>query len=224
MFGIGAKSEEPVEEPVAASTEESTEPVVTEPSEPQDGSVTLSAEQYNALIDRVEELEVSTPNPRPDYDVDELAAEGQTFPTEQTTENLDEMSNTQLVQFIASEVGRGNRQLQTEVQTLKILREIDKCEVKYNDFWDFEKEIYAVAQKNPTLSMEQAYKLVKGDTPEKKPGDPAPRTQTQKLFNLPSRTPTGEKPSLAPGASEVQKTMTAKEAAEQAWNEMRKGS
>jgi hypothetical protein len=115
----------------------------------------------------------------------------------------------------------------TEVQTLKVLREIDKCETKYDDFWNYEKEVYKIASSNPTLTIEQAYKLAKGDKEETKKGEDKKeegrRTTTERLFNLPPRPIPGEKPSGAAASTRQGGIMSLKDAAQAAWEEVTKG-
>src|SRR4030043_311832 len=99
------------------------------------GKVELSDEQYNALLDRIAELEtIATAKPRSNRsdatDLETLAAEGGPARREaakpQPAENikdLDDMSNTELVNTILSEIDRagGERlgKVEVAVETLR---------------------------------------------------------------------------------------------------------
>lgn len=189
--------------------------------------VELSAEQYNALMDRLEELESSAKAPK--NQIDALAEEGRTRRKDEEVQapvNLDELTNTQLAQFLVQANRQDNQRLVQEIETQKVLREIDKCEVKHEDFWDYKDEVHKTASENPTLTIEQAYQLAKGNNPkpEKSEDGKASRTVTEKLLNLPSRKVLGEKPGVASSSTKVaNKDMSTKEAAEMAWDEITKG-
>ena len=206
--------------------------VLSEKKEDAGEKVVLSKDQYTGLLERLDELETaasSQASRRKAEDIDALAQEGVTKSTPQEPQQqgpvkpLDEMSNSELVNLIMNEVGTGGRELMTKVQTLEVLREIDKCEIKYPDFWDHEQEVHKLAVANPTLSIEQCYKLAKeakGPVEKKDPkGEPQERlkTRTEKLLNLPSL---GERPSIAPGATKVGGITSLKDAAEAAWAEV----
>lgn len=211
------ESEAPIEEP--------------EPQADKEG-VFLTPEQYNALLDRVEELEMTPPQSYDgDDDIDTLANEGlekSTYPQQTPNKSLEEMNQTELAQFILSNVEEYGKGMATEIQTLKVLREIDKCENKYEDFWDYEEEVHKLAVDNPTLSVEQCYKLSKKESPardtttsDKTQG--RQRTKTEKLLNLPSVSGTGEKPSISAGATKPGGNLSLKEAAQAAFAEVTKG-
>lgn len=171
--------------------------------------VTLSESQYTALLDRVAELEdVSLSKKKDIYDIDELAEEGKSrgvTPTKGEEIDWEVLSNKELVDKIVEAVNQGGLQLQTQIETQKVLREIDKAEAKHNDFWTHEKDVRRIASNNPTLSIEEAYQLAKagkeGEKGEKKEGEKekevgAKTTRTEKLLNLPPRIPGGEKPGV----------------------------
>jgi hypothetical protein len=211
----------------AAASETTAKQPAGSPSE-----VKLSAEQYNALLDRLAELEtLATVKPRePEVaDVDTLAEEGRrtTQAQVETEVNLDDMSNTQLVQYIADVINRqgGERlqRLEVAIESLRVAREIDRCEAKYKDFWNYEPDIRRIAISNPSLSIEQAYKLAKStaeETSEDKSSKQPKESLTQRILNLPPRT-FGEKPGAAASSttsSTPAKTM--KQAALKAWEEV----
>lgn len=201
--------------------------------EKEEKVVTLSESQYSALLDRVAELEdVSLSKKKDIYDIDELAEEGkrrEVIPVKGEEVDWEALSNKELVDKIVEAVNQGGLQLQTQIETQKVLREIDKCEVKYDDFWKFEKDIRRIATENPTLSIEKAYRLAKleieGDKKEeKKEGEKreevgAKTTRTEKLLNLPPRVPGGEKPGVVSSSTKGSQTKTLREAADRAWDE-----
>lgn len=196
--------------------------------------VELDAEQYNALLDRLAELESLAYKKelasRP-VSLEDLAEEGKRWAPKEgeeeevpTAKDLDELSNKELVEYIMKEVNRAGQQLLTEVQTLKVLREIDKCEAKYEDFWDYKDLIQEIAIQNPSLSIEQAYKLAKVSSEEKAKAkqekSEAKEPLSQKLLKLPPRVAPGEKPGVAPGSTRSSEIKTLKDAALKAWDEV----
>jgi len=201
--------------------------------------VTLKPEQYDALLDHIAELEAANAQPKKEKvtDLDALAEEGKPAKRkereapEATQADLDNMSNAELANFIlqkGDEVFGGKlSDIAVAVETLKVMREIDKAETKYDDFWQYEGRIKDIGSKNPGLSIEQAYRLAKSEKGEKatektKKGEEeeVPATRTEKLLKLPPRT-SGEKPGLAPGASkETEKVKTLKDAAHRAWDDV----
>jgi len=194
--------------------------------------VTLSEAQYAALLDRVAELEdTSTGKEKKEiYDIDELAEEGkrrEVRPAEEGKEvDWESLSNKELVDRVVGAVNVAGMELVTKVETLKVLREIDKGEAKHEDFWKYEKDIRRIATNNPTLSIEEAYQLAKvgkeGDKKvEKKEGEKeeevgAKTTRTEKLLNLPPR---GEKPGVVSSSTKGSQIKTLREAADRAWDE-----
>lgn len=221
---------------VEASKEQTPGEKVESKEEPvEEGKVTLTAEQYNALLDRTAELEAMAAKSRREeetVDLDTLVEEGKRGKGARETEtsttpvNLDEMTNTQLAQHIINIVNEqgGARLLKVEtaIETLRVLREIDKGEREHEDFWKYEDKIREVAMANPTLSIEDAYQLAKSKTPAKKEGEEKETTtQTEKLLKLPKRVPSGEKPHVAPGSTKPgEKGKSLRESALQAWDEV----
>lgn len=195
--------------------------------------VTLSGDQYNALLDRIYELESEAANrsrDRSTYDVDDLADEARRQPVNQrraandTDENVEEMNQEQFASYVVGEVNKVVGRVVNEVETLKVLREIDKCEAKYEDFWEYEQEVQRIASENPQMSIERAYRLAKAESGEK--GDKGTKSKTanqpsttEKLLRLPPRSMPGEKPGVAPGSTSEGDVKTLKGAAERAWDE-----
>lgn len=191
--------------------------------EPQ--GVTLTLEQYDALLGRLEELE-SKPSGQRD-DIDSLAEEGLKKREEEVRLakekiNWDELSPTELVNKLVDLVRPDFVDLNTKIETVKAMREIDKCEERHDDFWEYKDEIRRIALNNPTLSIEQAYKLAKGDRSEKKEKkEGEPERKKGLLYTLPPRgIPQGERPGVAPGSTKSSEVKTLKAATERAWDEV----
>lgn len=201
--------------------------------------VSLTKEQYDALLERVSELEGSKEEEgkKDTYTLDELAEEGKKTKrtgrrVDQQIEDLDwdNMSNKEIFGKLVDAVNAAGRELQTEIETLKVMREIDKAEVKYKDFWKFEKDVRRIAMENPSLSIEKAYKLAKvekgesEETEKEEKGekeDKVMKTKTEKLLNLPPRgAPIGEKPGVASTSTKASEIKTLREATSRAWDEV----
>lgn len=205
---------------------------------PTPQEVKLPAEQYNALLDRLVELEglatrVPSAPREPVTDLDRLAEEGRrretppARPAEQI--DVDGLTNTQLADLIINEVNRqgGERvkQLEVAVESIRLMHEIDRCEKKYTDFSDYEPDIRKLAMANPSLSIEQAYKLAKIDKEESGKGKGTPanvvESTTAKLFKLPPRVIGGEKPGMPSSSTAENKgSTTTRSAAMRAWDEI----
>lgn len=201
----------------------------------QEEKITLSKEQYSALLDRLSELEGSTEK-KDVYTLDELAKEGKerSRPLKEAQEeediDWDNATPKDVYNKLVTEVNKVGIQIKTDIETLKVMREIDKCEAKFEDFWKFEPAIRKIAMENPSLSIEKAYKLAKVDAGEevnkKKEGEKdkdelkeVAKTKTEKLLNLPPRVPTGEKPGVVPSSTKSSEKMTLRESALKAWDE-----
>jgi len=200
-------------------------------------TVELPAETYNALIERIGELEdqvtsVGVVQSTERSTLDELADEGRTTKTDMPREpfkNLDDMSNTEVAQYVVDEINRqaGEKlnKVEVSIETLRVLREIDKAESKYDDFWLYENLVKDYTMANPSMSIEDAYLLAKQKSPKQvkdEDGDKSEKkTKTEKLLNLPSRAALGEKPGVAASSTEDSRPgkHTLKSAAEKAWEE-----
>lgn len=185
-------------------------------------SVTLTKEQYAALLDRVAELEDASLRKEKDiWSLNELTEEGKKAPKQTKEEeepDWDNISGKELVQRITEAVNQAGVKLQTEIETLKVMREIDKCEAKYKDFWEHEEEMRKIAMENPSLSIEKAYQLAKIDKEGEKKEEGVAKTKTEKLLNLPPRSE-GEKPGVVPSSTKASEVKTLREAALKAWDE-----
>jgi len=195
--------------------------------------IELTDEQYAALLERtasLEELENATRESRQKPSLDDLVHEGTQKKEEEEKQlpaDLDELSNTQLVNVVLdvinSQAGEKLNKIEVAVETLRIAREIDKVEAKYNDFWMYEDAIRDISMNNESLGIEDAYQLAKLKNPqETTDGENKERkqTRTEKLLNLPPRT-FGEKPSVAVASTtSLNRSETLKSAATKAWDEV----
>lgn len=206
--------------------------------EPQ-GKVELDQETYNALLDRLTELEAIAAKPtrrgEEITDLDTLVAEGK-GDREKAKEKLeevdvDQMSNKELVEFVVGLVNDQGvprlQKMEVAVETLRVLREIDKAEKDHDDFWEHEAEIRRISIANPTLSIEEAYDLAKARKGKaktsSKEGEKEVTTQTERLLKLPARKLVpGERPGVAVGSTKASaQKFTLKEAANKAWDEIK---
>ena len=197
--------------------------------------IELTPEQYNAMLDDMAELEaLRAAKPKKEkeeedeeLDVEKLAREGKKTKAkeEEETLDLDNMTNTQLANAILKEIDKRNNDrlnpLEVTVETLRMLREIDKAEGKHEDFWDYGEQVQKMCVTDPNLSVEDAYILAKSKAPVKKEKgekETVP-TKTERLLKLPPRVH-GEKPGVAAGTTiNIDKGKTVKSAAEKAWED-----
>lgn len=190
--------------------------------------VTLTGEQYNAILDSLDELEdlktglskqVNTPT------VDSLAAEANTATPTPAKTDISQLEGDDLVAHIINEVNTNVAQpLLVKMEEIRLDAEIKDLtkDDKNADFWDLKEEIYQVASRNPNLSIKEAYNLAKtekGLTTRPTDGD-----KTKPLRNLPDRRalPIGEKAGIPGSAVGDSTPETRKDAAEMAWDAMDK--
>lgn len=197
--------------------------------------VTLPQETYSALLDQLAELEAAaTGTPKSSPSVDQLVEEALQSSKKQqgpevTPEAIQQMNNLQLAQFIVDTIseqgGARIAKLETAIESLKVLTEINQTEKKHEDFWQFEKDVRRIAMRNPTLSIEDAYRLAKAEKGEQPKGQgeegPKPKSRTETILHLPPRVP-GERPSgVTPSSTAVEsKGLSIREAALKAWDEV----
>ena len=191
--------------------------------------VTLSPEQYAALLDRIDEAE--TKSKTKVLSLDELAEEVKSKPREERrgaeppkpAKDLNEMTNQELVDYIFqvadASITPALQDLSTKIETVKVLNEIDKLTSKeeFKDFWDYKEEIYKRASENPQLSLEDAYYLATGKAKPKK-GTTTDKKAT--LLTLPPRPVLGERPGHTKAVTTDKETgKTVRSAAIKAWKE-----
>jgi hypothetical protein len=185
-----------------------------------DEGVTLTAEQYSALLDHVATLEAkamqSSGGSQDVRTLDNLIDEaGNPQALVQPPPNqlpLAEMTPDQVVAHIIQAVHKQYVEpLEVKVETLKLMNEIDKVASKpgNEDFWEYAPAVKAIALQNPTLTIARAYQLAKaeGKRQPSATGDPGLQKTSEVLFTLPQRPrvaggggekPTGSRTGITP--------------------------
>ncbi len=218
----------PVAPPVAPPATPPASP--TPPAPPAEEMVTLSPEAYNALLDRLDELETrdirkAGAPPAPPSNVDDLAQRGTQRNQQITPETINNMTPMQIVDFVVNHMNEtAVKPLLTKIEEANVKMEINEimADPKNADFVDLKESIYEIAVANPTLSLRQCLTLAR----ERKGASPTPPSPSNKgdlLRNLPPRRPIpGEKPNNASVSTSEKVPETRKDAAQQALDEMMK--
>lgn len=210
---------------------------VEEQSRDEADKVVLSAEQYTGMLDRMTDLEER--GSRKVVPLRELVDEGKPErpsrpEARQPSKLLDDMSNKELVDYVFEVADEAFtplfQQLDTKIETIKVLNEIDKIEKDSDcrgqdgktDFWLYKDEIYQIASANPKLTIKQAYKLAKQEHGEKSSKSPE-REKKATLLTLPPRPVLGERPGPASSVTRMGDPKDIKGAASKAWDEVMGG-
>ncbi len=210
------------------------QPPADEGQRPPEGGVVLSPEQYNALLDHVSTLEAKLmERPEGQSEVRKLdqlideAGGGQAprgVPAPSGTA-VEDMSPQQVLQQLYGAIQQNLIQpLETKIETLRIMNEIDKVSTKKGneDFWDYAPMVKEIAIKNPTLSIQQAYNLAKTEG-TRKPAGSGEGGLTKKsdlLYTLPKRPNVvgGEKPGASGSNLKGTAPLTRRDAASEAFD------
>jgi hypothetical protein len=196
---------------------------------PAEDVVKLSPAQYNALLDKLDELEDlknRAAQSRSRSPVDQLADEGrQRQPIAPTQDELEQLRPQDLVNYILGVVNKEVSQpMMVKIEEIRVKDEIRELmrDEKNKDFWDYKESIYQIAVRNPNLSIEEAYKLAKSQKGPAVAVDSSDGKDT--LRSLPSRrsVPVGERPGLSGSSISKTEPETRKEAAQMAWDKMKK--
>jgi hypothetical protein len=207
------------------------------PKEGEEEKVELDAETYQALLDKLGDLEekVKGKEVEEEDEVTRLAREAEEKKVgEVKSLDYDSLTNKQLVEALETGINESVVvPLLTKISELEIKAEITELisyedgegKKPYEDFWDYRKEIYAIAKDNPNLDLERCYKLAKeqvgdkGETTTKEKGSGEDR-----LRHLPpvrrKGAPTGERPGVSISATSEEEPKTRREAAEKAYEEV----
>lgn len=195
--------------------------------------VELDLDTYNALLERLDELEAknSKPSkeeeePEPEDEVDKLAKEARPQPPAERPIDLNRLSNEQLAHFIASELAKDViNPLVVKLSQLELRLEEKDLKERYQDFNDYKKDAYNILYKNSSLSLEQAYRLAKSSNPKKKSDsneEPESDRKAELLKNLRRPATLGEKPSAAAaGEMKTSRPKDVRTAAERAIEELK---
>jgi hypothetical protein len=215
------------------------------PPSPTGEGVVLSPEQYNAVLDHIADLEAKLMSGGSRSEVQTLdtlvnEAQQQARPQQQRQQqqqqpipqqaDLENMTPQQVLSLLYNQIQTNLIQpLDTKIETLRIMSEIDKVAGKAGneDFWEYAAQVKEIAIRNPTLSIQQAYRLAK--TEEKRelkgPGDSGLQKKSDVLFTLPKRPniPTGEKPGSSGAALRSATQPTRRDAASEAFDKVVSG-
>lgn len=196
-----------------------------EQQEPE--QVTIPAKDYQLLLDRLDELEANHQGNKSHDDVDDLYQEATQQQQQQEGQppDLDNMTPSQLTQYIMQEVGKENQELQIGLHALRLSMEIDRFASKHEDFDDYQEDIQKIMIDNPRLSVAQAYKLAKSDDPQPKGEKDTQRRYSAVRERLPDtrRQPRGERPGAPQSTTKPPEPKTTVEAATRAFDEVVKG-
>lgn len=224
---------QPNQDDIEQNLEQDVEEEIIEPQD--EDNVTLTKDQYNALMDRIGDLEALATAPKANDNEDDdaldfLTNEGKKGINKQDQEqqqqqvNVDEMSNTQLLSYAMNGFNQLFAKQNQAIESLTLQIEINDVKANNKDFDLYQKEVFNLAAKDPNMSILQAYKLAKVEDPDRaersQKGEAGKTTVTEKLLRLPPR---GEKPGIAPGSTTKDaRALTIKEAASKAYEEVTK--
>ena len=129
--------------------------------------VTIGKEELEAMKESIKTL-----SEKGDEDVNSISSllkevmNEKEEPAEKTPEmpaSMQDVSPKEFLGFVTQQVNKviqaATVPLQQEVTTLRILRDVDKTEAKYENFWELKKEIKAETKANPYVKMEDAFIL-----------------------------------------------------------------
>lgn len=203
----------------------------------QDGGlIQLTPDVYNALLDRLDELEEvakgSQRAPAP-KNVDDLAQQGRQQQQQAgiTDDMLRQMTPTQIVGAITQHLNETQIQpLLVKIEEMNVRQEIRELtrDGKNQDFFELKDEIFQIASKAPQLSLEEALTLarqkrgyVDGKPPAKKEGEGDDKVSL--LGNLPPRRVIpGERQGASRSSMEQTDPETRMDAAKRALQDMKK--
>lgn len=207
--------------------------------EGNDQGVVLTSEQYNALLDHVATLETklmeSPVGAREVRKLDDLVDEAQNAPQKVVQPKgpqkpLEDMTPQEVLGILYNNIAQNLIQpLETKIETLRIINEIDKVAGKpgNEDFWDYAPRVRELAIRNPTLSIQQAYRLAKTEEsgkPEGK-GDAGLTKKSDVLYTLPKRPNIvgGEKPGASGSNLKGTAPLSRRDAASEAFDRATSG-
>jgi len=214
-----------------------------ENEEEKDESVQIPADQYKALLDRMAFLEgaveeKSKKEEKKTYTVDELAAEGKRREKKESLPSAEDMQDPQKFGAYIYQAVMDNliAPLDTKIETLRAMQELDLVSRRHDDFWLYGEEIKQMAIKNPSMSIETCYKVAKSEDPERgKKGKKGEEDDEEdvgeklskkdaKLYTLPKvpKVALGDKPTGSKTFVAEKAPKSRREAAERAFDELEK--
>jgi uncharacterized protein YdcH (DUF465 family) len=199
----------------------------------QDDTIKLEPEVYNALLDRLDELEdklSKSGGGRKPLTEEELANVVKNPKQQVTEEAINQMKPKDLINVILQHIEETRIQpLLVKIEEMNVRNEVDKLTAngKNQDFFELKDDIYDIAVKNPQLSLKEALSLArekKGYSREgKPPEDDGSDDNKNPLRHLPPRRIiAGERPGVSRTTTTVANPETRKEAVSQALEEMKK--
>lgn len=130
--------------------------------------------------------------------------------------DINQLTNAELVQVITKQVSdQVATPLLNTIMQLAVKEEVRDLGDKYADFKtsdDVRRAVFGIAEKNTSLSLEQAYLIHKGKAPA-----PAPEKKEETKTPVP---PPGEKPGVTGNQVAQNKAMSVREAAEAAFKSL----
>jgi len=189
-----------------------------------EGTVTLTAEQYDALLTRAEQNTEKDKKGKKDYsDYDTLVNEGRT-PDDRggKSVSLNDLSNEEFAGYLEEQL-RDNalNPLATAIEGLRLDMEFMglKGTKGFEDLMEYKKDVLGVMDENPNMSVEKAFKLVKLEKGEKgEKEEKSEKGDITKEMGLPQRL-AGEKPGMTNSSTKDKPPETLKESAEAALDE-----
>lgn len=180
-----------------------------------DNVVQIDASTYNALLDRLDELEgqASDRGVKTGDEIDDLYQEGTRdkgggeHGKQEGQVNLDNLSNTELAHYVASELqNNALMPLLTKMADIELKLEVNsfRSSLKEDDYSDYEEDVLKVMYDNPKMSVKKAYLLVKAEKGDKPTKEGEGEGDSRNLLkHLPKRQVIhGEKPGAAAQGTE----------------------
>jgi hypothetical protein len=188
--------------------------------------VVLRKDQYDALLDRLEELEGVQASPtakEANYEnYDDLVQGGQQKEGEAQVTGINEMSNEELLGFINDQFSANAvNPLATQIEGLRLDMEFLKLggEEGFEDIETVRDKVLETIHENPNMSVEKAYKLVQVDNPKPKEGEEEEKGKGAEILrHLPERV-VSEKPGFSGDSTKEKGPETLRDAAEEAFDE-----
>lgn len=199
---------------------------VEEGQEESGGKIELDVDTYQALLDRLDELESAgkkSSNP-----IKDLADEGRgrQQPVKQEEVDLDGMSQSELAGYIVQQIGQQFvHPVSVEMQGIKLALEIDKLE-KDEDygpaFKEHQDKVFELATENPKLSLKQATAIAVKEASKTSKSETSDKVKDRdaRLRHLPKAFPHSERPGTSSGTMKKEEPKDRKGAAERAIEEL----
>lgn len=166
---------------------------------PADNLISLTRDEYANMVGALTSMQaklegLENANRQPD-------------PPAPTTDDIDRLTNTQLLSLVQSQIGQP---ILNAVMQLAVKEELREVQEAHPDFKTMKEEVYKEAQSNTQLSLEQAYLIVKA----RKTGQAPPPVMPPVASPIvPPTPPPGQKPGITPSSLDNTGGMSIKDAA-----------